>query len=174
MKSQLIIGCKKCEDELLNNKGIVYAPDGSVQRPFSTEVAYASEDLTSLFLKHFACSFCGERLEITPIMMKFVTQFFDKVFHVSFMEKAAEITNGEISFYVPYNENIISVADFLSSRGVTLINAEKYLPSVEDIQLIQKVSKQFDPRHWRFRVESAKASSDYVSDFGLWFNGLDL
>lgn len=174
MNSQLILGCKTCEHDLIDQKGVTYAFDGSIQLPFSTQVAYRKEDLTDLFLNHFTCPFCGDKLEITPNMMKLVTDFLNKVFHTAFMKEAAEVTNGELSFYIPYEEKIKSVTDFLNSRSVTLINAKKYLPTINDILLIQKVAQEFDPAHWRLRVESSFANSEYISNFGLWFNGFDL
>lgn len=148
--------------------------EGSVQKPFSMEVAYHENDLKLLFQNHFTCSFCDDHLEITPVMMKFVVDFFNKPFHTSFMDKSAEITNGELSFYIPYAEKISSVEEFLNDRGVKLSNAQKYLPTISDVHLIQKTAKEFDSNHWLFRIESSNAATGYISGFDLWFKGMDL
>ncbi|WP_053351202.1 hypothetical protein [Ornithinibacillus contaminans] len=172
MFTRLILGCRHCEEQLKTTKGYSYNTNGDLQLPFSTRTEFKEDELTELFTNHYHCPFCGESLEITPRMMKCITNLFQKNFHVDIQNDFIQITNGELSFAVPVEKEINSIKEFLSKSGVQLENAEQYLPTKDDIELIQIAIREFDTSKWSFRIESGKAHEPFVSATGLWFNGI--
>ncbi|MFT8709745.1 MAG: hypothetical protein ABF820_09970 [Sporolactobacillus sp.] len=173
MDSALIIGCVNCEQKLATSKGHSLRLDGSCMLSFSTQVSYGSADLTNLFLNHFICPFCGQRLEITPKMMIYVKHFFRRPFHIDLHGDNAEIANNNFNFYVPYSAKIGSLVHYLGEQGIHLDNAENFLPQDSEIYQIQDISREFDPKQWTFRIESGLSREPYLSTNGLWFSGLD-
>ena len=170
--SKLILGCKHCEQEIKETKGFSFGQNGDLQLPFAIRTEFEDKDLMELFTNHYYCPFCEGKLEITPRMMKCVTTIFEKNFHVDVLEQYFEISNGELSFSVPSEKEITSVYGYLAQSGVILENADEYLPTREDLELIQSAIREFDTTKWIFRIESGKAHTPFISATGLWFNGI--
>lgn len=172
MKSKLLIGCNSCENELKKKSGYFLGVNGDYHLMFPVRTSYAKEDLGQLFIDHYTCPFCNGKLEITPNMMKWITSFMDKTFHVQVKEGLIEFSNGEISFSVPVGKEIDSVQEYLASLGVILLNACDSLPSHKEISLVQMATKEYDHSKWLVRVESGKAIEPFVDTYNIWFDGL--
>lgn len=172
LASKLVLGCKHCEKELKETKGFSFGVNGNLQLPFAIRTEFKESDLSNLFKEHYHCPYCEAVLEITPRMMNCITKIFNKNFHVDVLEQYLEISNGELSFSIPHEKEIHSVEGYLAQSGVILENAENYLPSKEDIEVIQSAISEFDPTKWIFRIESGNAHAPFISATGLWFNGI--
>lgn len=172
MESKLILGCKKCEEKLKKTEGFSFAINGELQLLFPVYTEFKKDDLPELYSTPYTCPFCYEKLELTPRMLNFITSFFEKMFHVEIVTSFIEISNGEFSFSVPIAKEINSVKEFLSDYGLILENADDYLPTANDILLIQTAAKEYDQQKWMLRIESGDALEPYISSHGLWFNDL--
>lgn len=169
MDTKLVIGCKECETRLKETKGFSFGPTGELQLPFPINTEFKKDELNELY-PQYQCPFCNNCLEITPRMLKFIVSFFDKMFHIEIANGFIEVSNGELSFAIPVNTEVHSVKEFLSHSGVILENADDYLPSVEDVKLIQEAVKEYDDQLWILRIESTNTLGPYISNQGLWFN----
>lgn len=172
MDSKLILGCKKCEEKLKETEGFSFAINGELQLSFPVCTEFKKADLPDLYSSFYICPFCNEKLELTPRMLNFIASFFEKMFHVEIVNEFIEISNGEVTFSIPLGKEISSVIEFLSGYGLVLENADNYLPTADDILLIQEAAKEYDQQKWMLRIESGNALEPYISCHGLWFNDL--
>lgn len=170
MRTKLVIGCKHCEIELKNTKGFSLSPTGELQLPFPIQTEFNKGELNELYSKPYTCPFCNNILELTPRMLKFIVSFFDKMFHVEVVNGFIEVSNGELSFAIPVSTEVHSVEAFLAQSGLVLENANDFLPTAEDIKLIQDAVKEYNHQQWSIRIESCNALQPYISNQGLWFN----
>lgn len=173
MDSKLILGCKRCQDKLKETEGLSMSLNGEFKLLFPINTEFKQYHLTELYSNPYICPFCNKELELTPKMLKFINSFFDKIFHVEIVNGYIEISNGELSFSVPLDKEINSVKEFLSDYGLIIENADNYLPTADDIRLIQTAANEYDHKEWILRIESGNALEPYFSAHGLWFNDLN-
>lgn len=172
MESKLVIGCNICEKQLKEQYGYFIGQNGDYHLMFPINTSYTKRDLGELFLQNYTCPFCNEQLEITPNMMNWIVSSMDKNFHIQVKEGFIEFSNGEFSFAIPIEiENgITSVQNYLSQFGVILQNADEYLPTENDIKLIQKTIKEYDNTKWMIRIESGQAVEPFINTKNIWFD----
>lgn len=169
MNSRIIIGCKQCERKLSLKHGYTIQYNHNLRHLFPVSTAYQPEDLPEL-LEGYTCFHCEKHLTLTPTMFKFITTFFKRPFHIEIAHNAIDISNGELSFAVPIHKEISSVQHYLADFGVTLINSQNFLPTAEEVKLMQNTAKDYDHTQWLFRLESCQLLYPYLSANNIWFN----
>ncbi len=159
-KSILVIGCKCCEEKLKQNS-FSSAP---------SKTGYYKEDLSTLFIEHYKCMFCGETLEITPRMAQMITVFMDQNFHIhtSIIPGGLSFSGSDMSFTIPINEQFASLEEYFSSKGIYIENAS--LPTEKELIILQNGMKEFDHTKWTLTIESGHNEEPFIPDNTAWFS----
>lgn len=169
MNSKIIIGCKQCEKILSLKHEYSIQYNHNLRHLFPVTTAYQSKDLPEL-LEGYTCFHCENHLTLTPIMFKFITTFFNRPFHIEIAHNAIDISNGELSFAIPIHKEIHSIQQYLADFGVTLLDSKDFLPTAEEVKLMQKAAKDYNHTQWLVRLESCYLLNPYSSANNLWFN----
>jgi|GEM_PF-2767293 len=170
--SMVVVGCNSCKQKAralgqvndLNNQKRFF-------QPFPTETAYLQGHHIELILG-YSCPFCGKELQPTPLMMQMFDRFMKGPSHVVIRQKDAEIFGDGAHAFIPLDEPISSVEDYLKQKGVHIEGIDPYLfeNPKEDIRILQEAARNYDRNQWIILIQSAHNPEPYLKDDAAWFN----
>lgn len=154
---KLIIGCKKCYEEIKNKKGFLYTKEGLVRIPFTVNTAFTIHDLYELFLEGYTCFFCEKTLIFTANMMEFANDFINENYHIIFKTEFIHIINEneEIKIHLEHDINKILEKKIFSS------NKKDLMPSIDEIKVFLSAAKDIDLNQWFFYINSNQLQPYY-------------
>jgi hypothetical protein len=149
-KSQLIIGCKKCFQEIKNKKGYLLNNKGLMRIPIVVHTAYTINDLYELFFEGYTCPFCQNEFIITPKVMLFANDFIDKNYHIIFRTDSIEFINKHEKLEISLDMDIEEMKQVLSSFNYDSYN----FPLPDEIEIILNAVNDIDLLQWDIYIQS--------------------
>jgi len=170
MGSSLIIGCKHCAETYRASQYEMPEQDKTADYQFPFTTAFTEETISQL--QHFyICPYCEEALYLSPVLLKYIDDFFDRSYHIQLENGGISIISDSISLEILDEESPRLLAAIMGQLGWNISESpEKEFPTTQDISRIQRAAREVDRKKWLFRIESGKAESPYAGDTNGWYN----
>lgn len=154
--SKLIIGCKKCFEEIKNRKGYLVNNKGLIRIPIVVHTAYSAKDLYELFFEGYTCPFCQQEMSISSNVMEFATHFIDKKCHIVFNSNSIELINQHQKLEINLEMDIEEI-----KRELSLFNNDDNFLSSDETEVILNVVNDIDLSQWDLYIQSSNIAPYY-------------
>ncbi|MFD1363079.1 hypothetical protein [Lentibacillus salinarum] len=168
-ESQIIIGCRECEQ----NQRETLAINGFA--PFPTTTSFPKRELGTLSVSGYTCLFCGDKLEMTDIMLDMCTQLMDGPAHIVSHPDATEVLSTDTHVHIPHNQEFQSLEPLWAEYGIHVEGLDElvFRNPQKDLTLIHQAMSDFDTSKWLLMIESSGNPEPYPKDDAFWFSIMD-